>query len=114
MSHVLNHYVLIEFKTIIMISDIIDTIFCYGNLMTHDLPQSLIDAIKNNTLIPFVGAGISMGIKDNQDNPIFKSWTNSLLDAVQILKNEKEEAKATRIESGLKIEPIDYLLNFRT
>jgi len=77
--------------------------------MTNDLPQSLIESIKNNTLIPFVGAGISMGIKDNQDNPIFKSWTNSLVDAVQILNNEKEEAKATRIESGLKIEPIDYL-----
>jgi hypothetical protein len=77
--------------------------------MPHNLPQSLIDAIKNNNLIPFVGAGVSMGIKDNQDNQIFKSWTNSLLDAVQILKDEKENAKATRIESGLKIQPIDYL-----
>ena len=77
--------------------------------MPHNLPQSLIDAIKNNNLIPFVGAGVSMGIKDTQNNRIFKSWTNSLLDAVQILRNEKEDAKATRIESGLKIQPIDYL-----
>ena len=57
--------------------------------MKHDLPQSLIDAIKNNTLIPFVGAGISMGIKDNKDNLIFKSWTNSLLDAAKILHYEQ-------------------------
>lgn len=77
--------------------------------MPHNLPQSLINAIINNTLIPFVGAGISMGIKDNKDNKIFKSWTNSLLDAVQILKNENEEAKARRIESGLEIQPVDYL-----
>ncbi len=77
--------------------------------MKHDLPQSLIDAIKNNTLIPFVGAGISMGIKYKKDNPIFKSWTNSLLDAVQILKDENEQAKAMRIEAGLEIQPIDYL-----
>ena len=64
--------------------------------MKHDLPQSLIDAIKNNTLIPFVGAGVSMRIKDTQNNRIFKSWTNSLLDAVQILRNEKEDNKAGR------------------
>lgn len=50
-----------------------------------------------------------MGIKDNQDNPIFKSWTNSLLDAVEILRAEKEEAKAMRIKSGLEIQPVDYL-----
>ncbi|MDX9901714.1 MAG: tetratricopeptide repeat protein [Aliarcobacter sp.] len=77
--------------------------------MPHNLPQSLIDTIKNNNLIPFVGAGVSMGIKDTQNNRIFKSWTNSLLDAVQILKNENEDAKARRIESGLEIQPIDYL-----
>lgn len=77
--------------------------------MPHNLPQSLIDAIKNNNLIPFVGAGVSMGIKDNQDNQIFKSWTNSLLNAVQILKEEKEHYKATNIETELKIPPIDYL-----
>ena len=73
---------------------ILDKIFkiIYGILMKHDLPQSLIDAIKNNTLIPFVGAGISMGIKDinNKDNPIFKSWTNSLLDAAEILNYEQK------------------------
>lgn len=77
--------------------------------MPHNLPQSLLAAIKNNNLIPFVGAGVSMGIKDNQDNKIFKSWTNSLLDAVQILKNENKDAKAKRIESGLEIQPVDYL-----
>jgi len=46
--------------------------------MPHNLPQSLIDAIKNNNLIPFIGAGVSMGIKNNQDNRIFKSWANSI------------------------------------
>ena len=77
--------------------------------MSFHLPQSLIDAVKDNNLIPFIGAGISMGIKDKEDNPIFKSWKNSLLDAVEILKAEKEDAKATRIESGLEIQPVDYL-----
>ena len=77
--------------------------------MTHDLPKSLIDAVKNNNLIPFIGAGISMGIKDNENNPIFKSWTNSLSDAVQILKNEHKIHEATNVESELNIQPIDYL-----
>lgn len=86
-----------------------NNILIYGYLMPHNLPQSLITAIKNDTLIPFVGAGISMGIKDTQDNRIFKSWTNSLLDAVQILKDEKEHDKAINIETELKISPIDYL-----
>ena len=44
--------------------------------MPHHLPQSLIAAIKNNNLIPFVGAGVSMGIKDNQNNPIFKTYNS--------------------------------------
>jgi hypothetical protein len=79
--------------------------------MKHHLPQSLIDVIKNNTLIPFVGAGISMGIKDinNKDNLIFKNWTNSLLDAVKLLKDEGKNNEATNVESELKIFPVDYL-----
>lgn len=77
--------------------------------MKHDLPQSLIDAIKNNTLIPFVGAGISMGIKDNQNNQIFKSWTNSLLDAVEILNYEQKTKEATAIKALLDLPDVDYL-----
>ncbi len=77
--------------------------------MKHDLPQSLIDAIKNNTLIPFVGAGISMGIKDNKDNLIFKSWTNSLLDAAEILNYEQKTKEATAIKALLDLPDVDYL-----
>ena len=77
--------------------------------MKHDLPQSLIDAIKNNTLIPFVGAGISMGIKDNKDNLIFKSWTNSLLDAVEILNYEQKTKEAIAIKALLDLPDVDYL-----
>ncbi|MFX4278169.1 SIR2 family protein [Aliarcobacter butzleri] len=77
--------------------------------MKHNLPQSLIDAIKNNTLIPFVGAGISMGIKDNQNNRIFKSWTNSLLDAVEILNYEQKTKEATVIKALLDLPDVDYL-----
>ncbi|MDN5102359.1 SIR2 family protein [Aliarcobacter butzleri] len=77
--------------------------------MKHDLPQSLIDAIKNNTLVPFVGAGISMGIKDNKDNLIFKSWTNSLLDAVEILNYEQKTKEATAIKALLDLPDVDYL-----
>lgn len=77
--------------------------------MPHNLPQSLIDAIKNNNLIPFVGAGVSMGIKDNQDNRIFKSWTNSLLDAVEILNYEQKTKEATAIKALLDLPDVDYL-----
>lgn len=69
----------------------------------------MIDAIKNNTLIPFVGAGISMGIKDNQNNQIFKSWTNSLLDAVEILNYEQKTKEATAIKALLDLPDVDYL-----
>ena len=77
--------------------------------MPHHLPQSLIAAIKNNNLIPFVGAGVSMGIRDNQDNRIFKSWTNSLLDAVEILNNEQKTKEATAIKALLDLPDVDYL-----
>ncbi len=77
--------------------------------MPHNLPQSLIDAIKNNNLIPFVGAGVSMGIKDNQNNRIFKNWTNSLLDAVEILNYEQKIKEATVIKALLDLPDVDYL-----
>ena len=60
--------------------------------MPSRLPKSLIETIQNDTLIPFVGAGVSSGIKDTDNNRIFKSWTDSLLDSVQILRDENEEA----------------------
>ena len=77
--------------------------------MKHHLPKSLIDAIKNDTLIPFVGAGISIGIKDNKDNLIFKSWTNSLLDAAEILNYEQKTKEATAIKALLDLPDVDYL-----
>jgi len=77
--------------------------------MPSQLPQSLIEAIKQDTLIPFVGAGISTGVKDTQNNKIFKSWTDSLLDSVQILRDENKAHQATNIESELNIPPVDYL-----
>lgn len=77
--------------------------------MPKELPKTLIDAVKNNTLIPFIGAGISIGIKDKENNQLFDNWTNSLLNSVKILEEENEKSKALNIKTELDIEPVDYL-----
>ncbi len=59
-------------------------------------PQSLIDAIKNNTLIPFVGAGISMGIKDNKDNLYIGKLGQIVLDATEVIMNKKQKNYAIK------------------
>lgn len=50
-----------------------------------------------------------MGIKDNQNNRIFNSWTNSLLDAVEILNYEQRTREATAIKALLDLPDVDYL-----
>lgn len=76
--------------------------------MKHSLPQSLIDAIKNETLIPFVGEEYHQELKTIKIIK-FKNWTNSLIDAVKLLKDEGKNNEATNVESKLKIFPVDYL-----
>lgn len=54
------------------------------------LPESLITAIQKNSLIPIVGAGVSMSIKDVKGNKVFPSWTQLLENAAEKLEKEQD------------------------
>ena len=71
--------------------------------MPNKIPDVLIDKIKQNEIIPFVGAGISTGVKDNKGNPLFLNWNELLLSSVNILNNNNMEAKANFIQSAIEV-----------
>lgn len=68
-----------------------------------NLPKTLKEAIFSNNLIPFVGTGVSIGVKDVNNQSVFKSWIASLLQAVEILNNEQKDKEAKYIASALDI-----------
>ncbi|WP_022942814.1 SIR2 family protein [Psychromonas hadalis] len=67
------------------------------------LPGSLIDALKNNEIIPVVAAGVSMSIRDKQGNRIFPSWEELLLKAADKLKLENDIPNATLVTTFLEM-----------
>ncbi|MCJ8269508.1 MAG: hypothetical protein MJK04_08905 [Psychrosphaera sp.] len=55
------------------------------------IPESLQKALQSHTLVPFVGAGLSMSVlrKDNKE-PLFPSWPQLLqLAADKLTKEDK-------------------------
>ncbi len=60
--------------------------------------------IEENKVVPFVGAGVSMSVVDNNGKQIFPSWANLLQILAKKLDNDKEEY----ILSALKVKK-DYL-----
>ena len=51
-------------------------------------PESLIKARRENKLIPLVGAGVSMSLKDAAGRNLFPSWIELLQYAADALENE--------------------------
>lgn len=56
-----------------------------------NLEKTLITSIQNNELIPLIGAGVSMSIKDNNDKFIFPSWEGLLKNASKAIQDENSE-----------------------
>lgn len=68
------------------------------------LTQSLQQALSSKKIIPLVGAGVSMSIKDKNGNPVFPSWKDLLLSAAEKLKSEQLNNKAKLVEAFLEEE----------
>lgn len=62
--------------------------------------------IAQGKVIPFVGAGVSMGIKDTHGNSLFPSWTELLKSFIPCIQ---EKSKQNIIEALLADKPINYL-----
>lgn len=65
--------------------------------MAHKIPQVLISKIQNNEVIPFVGAGISSGVRYTDGNRVFLTWKELLLSAAQMLNEKGDEQTAQLI-----------------
>lgn len=70
--------------------------------MSYEIPEDLIKKIKNNEVIPFVGAGISTGVMDKNDNPLFLNWKDLLLSSVEMLKKSKKYDESQCIMFAIK------------
>ena len=69
-----------------------------------NLPPELIKARQNNELIPLVGAGVSMSLKDVEGNRLFPSWTELLRYAADALDNGTTEKYSTSIKAMLGLD----------
>ena len=66
------------------------------------LPKSLTDAAEAGTLLPIVGAGVSMSIKNTDGDFVFPSWKVLLKRAAAELDEQNEEDQATMVRIHLK------------
>ncbi len=89
---------------------------------TSNIPKSLVEALKAGTVIPFVGAGVSLSLKKNKpdrklQNNLFPSWKEFLFNAADKLDSEKialdesgKSKQGTIIRTLINLdEKIDYL-----
>lgn len=69
-----------------------------------DLPDSLITTLSENSqnLLPIIGAGVSMSIKDIDNETIFPSWKGLLEDAAEKIRNENDIENAILVETFLR------------
>ena len=68
-----------------------------------DLPASLITALQNGKVIPFVGAGVSLAVKDAQGNALFPSWKQLLQNAAARLRAEGNADMADVVDALVKV-----------
>ncbi|CAK8715097.1 hypothetical protein LDFHOB_04365 [Candidatus Electronema aureum] len=69
-----------------------------------NLPSHLIKARQENKLIPLVGAGVSMSLKDAEGKRLFPSWIELLQYAADALENEGEGKLAKGIRATVDLE----------
>lgn len=75
-----------------------------------DIPRELKDRLRDGRVIPFVGAGVSMAVKDRKTGErLFPSWKALLERAADRLDQETKGAYADTVRGLLKLEPPDYL-----
>ena len=71
--------------------------------MPNEIPKILQDKLHQNEVIPFVGAGISSGVKDKNGKELFLKWDDLLLSSVDILNDNNMLDEANYIKSSIKV-----------
>jgi hypothetical protein len=75
-----------------------------------DFPLSLKENLRTHRVVPFVGAGVSMSVRDRATGqPVFPNWTGLLTAAASRLEHESKPKEATLVRSLLDIAKPDLL-----
>jgi SIR2-like domain len=69
--------------------------------MTDTIPQSLRDVFAAKKLIPIVGAGVSMALKNKTGDKLFPSWSGLLERAAKKLEDENKPHHAAGIRAAI-------------
>ena len=80
--------------------------------MDQSFPVSLIAAITDGRVIPFVGAGVSLAVLDVERNSMFPDWKQLLERAVQRLRDERKLPQANLAKAHMDVD--DYLSAAKT
>src|SRR5712691_10324440 len=74
------------------------------------IPRTLEERLGSGKIVPFVGAGVSMAVRNKEtDSHLFPSWKQLLERAAQRLEEEQKEAESQLVRSLLAIAKPDYL-----
>ena len=75
-----------------------------------NLPRNLQDQLRSHKVIPFVGAGVSMAVRDKETGDVlFPSWKALLEEAVNRLQQENRLDYANIVRGLIGIGPEEYL-----
>ncbi|MDX6765251.1 MAG: SIR2 family protein [Candidatus Methylacidiphilales bacterium] len=74
------------------------------------LPATLVERLRSNRVLPFIGAGVSMAVKAaGNSEPLFPSWRTLLERAAGRLDREQKPAYAGVVRNLLAIDKPDFL-----
>src|SRR5215813_2032682 len=68
-----------------------------------EIPRVLRDSVANCTLVPFVGAGVSLSVKNRSGKRTFPTWPELLLGGAEELRQDQKPGIANYVESGIKL-----------
>ena len=73
-----------------------------GSTTMFQPPKSLIDAVRQKTLVPFIGAGMSVGaVHDLTPDKQFPDWNGLILRLAKRLENDQGAAVAAKVSAAL-------------
>jgi hypothetical protein len=70
--------------------------------------KDLEDALRDRLVVPLVGAGVSMAVRDQSGKPIFPSWSELLSGAAKRLREDGKQPEAHVVEGLLHKRHPDY------
>lgn len=82
---------------------------CKKDISSRILPDDFLNRLKKGKVIPFVGAGIPMNVKDKDGNRLFPGWRELLEKSIEELKKSDNEPDANIVYGFLNRRQPDYL-----